>query len=52
MNLGELLEDEGQLGVQVVEGIGLVASSFQFFSCLGSVFAEEVGDFAMSFSRI
>jgi hypothetical protein len=31
-------------GVQVVEGVGLVASSFQFFSCLGSEFAEEVGD--------
>ena len=31
-------------GVQVVEGVGLVASSFQFFSCLGSVFADEVDD--------
>jgi len=28
----------------VVEGVGLVASSFQFFSCLGSVFAKEVGN--------
>ena len=27
-----------------VERVGLVASSFQFFSSLGSVFAEEVGD--------
>jgi len=32
-------------GVQVVEWVGLVPSSFQFFSCLGSVFAEEVGGF-------
>ena len=31
-------------GVQVVEGVGLVASSFQFFTRLGSVFAEEVDD--------
>ena len=29
---------------QVVEEVGLVASSFQFFSRLGSMFAEEVGD--------
>ena len=49
MNLGELLEDEGQLGVQVVEGIGLVASSFQFFTRLGSVFAEEVNNFLLIF---
>ena len=26
-------------GVQVVEGVGLVASGFQFFTRLGSVFA-------------
>ena len=45
MNLGELLEDEGQLGVQVVEGIGLVASGFQFFTRLAAVFAGEVGGF-------
>jgi len=32
-------------GVQVVERVGLVASSFQFFSCLAAVFAEEVGGF-------
>jgi len=31
-------------GVQVVEGVGLVASGFQFFSCLAAVFAEEVGN--------
>ena len=30
--------------VKVVEGVGLVASSFQFFSRLGSMFAEEFGD--------
>ena len=30
-------------GVQVVERVGLVASSFQFFTSLGAVFAEEVG---------
>ena len=34
-------------GVQVVEGVGLVASGFQFFTRLGSVFAEEVGDIAI-----
>ena len=32
-------------GVQVVEWVGLVAFSFQFCTRLGSVFAEEVGDF-------
>ena len=31
-------------GVQVVERVGLVASSFQFFTRLAAVFAEEVGD--------
>ena len=31
-------------GVQVVEGVGLVASGFQFFTRLAAVFAEEVGD--------
>ena len=30
-------------GVQVVERVGLVASGFQFFTRLASVFAEEVG---------
>jgi len=29
----------------VVEGVGLVASGFQFFTRLGAVFAEEVGGF-------
>ena len=38
---------EGRLGVQLVEGVGLVASGFQFFSRLGSVFAEEVDGFGM-----
>ena len=42
-NLGKPLGAEGRLGVQVVEGVGLVASGFQFFTRLGSVFAEEVG---------
>ncbi len=41
MNLGKLLEDEGRLVVQVVKGVGLVAFSFQFFTRLASVFAEE-----------
>ena len=36
-------------GVQVVEWVGLVASGFQFFSSLGSVFAEEFGDFSLTF---
>ena len=30
-------------GVQVVEWVGLVGGSFQFFTRLASVFAEEVG---------
>ena len=30
---------------QVVEGVGLVASGFQFFTRLAAVFSEEVGDF-------
>ena len=29
-NLGKPLGTEGRLGVQVVEGVGLVASDFQF----------------------
>ena len=33
--------------IEVVEGVNLVASSFQFFTRLGSVFAEEVGGFGM-----
>ena len=33
-------------GVQVVEWVGLVASGFQFCTCLAAVFAEEVGEFA------
>ena len=34
-------------GVQVVEGVGLVPFSFQFFTRLAAVFAEEVcGRFA------
>ncbi len=41
------VEAEGRVGVQVVEGVGLVASGFQFFSRLGSVFAEEVDGFGM-----
>ena len=34
-------------GVQVVERVGLVASSFQFLPRLAAVFAEEVGGFRM-----
>jgi hypothetical protein len=33
--------------VQVVEWVGLVASGFQFFSCLAAEFAEEVGGFGV-----
>jgi len=32
-------------GVQVVEGVGLVASSFQFFTRLAALFEKEVDDF-------
>ena len=32
----------------VVDSRKLLPFSFQFFSCLGSVFAEEVGDFGFS----
>ena len=34
-------------GVQVVEWVGLVGSSFQFFSRLAAVFAEESGGFGV-----
>ena len=33
-------------GAQVVDEVGLVASSFQFFTRFAAVFTEEVGDFA------
>ena len=33
-------------GVQVVEGVGLVASGFKIIG-LAAVFAEEVGDFGL-----
>ena len=39
-------------GVQVVEWVGLVASSFQFFTRLAAVFAEEVGEVGMLFGII
>ena len=35
------------VSVQVVERVGLVASSFQFFTRLAAVFAEEVGDYVI-----
>jgi hypothetical protein len=35
------------VSVQVVERVGLVASSFQFFTRLAAVFAEEGGDSRM-----
>ena len=38
------LEQQPQ-GVQVVEWVGLVASSFQFITPFAAVFAEEVGGF-------
>ena len=34
-------------GVQVVEWVGLVPFSFQFFTRLAAVFAEEVGGFGL-----
>ena len=40
-------EEQQPCGVQVVEWVDLVAFSFQFFSCLAAVFAEEVGGFGM-----
>jgi hypothetical protein len=45
------IEVEGRLGVQVVEGVGLVASGFQFFTCLAAVFAEEVGGLTATGAR-
>ena len=33
--------------IEVVEGVDLIASGFQFFTRLASVFAEEVGDFGL-----
>ena len=35
------------VSVQVVERVGLVASSFQFLTRLAAVFAEEVGGFLL-----
>jgi hypothetical protein len=35
--------------VQAVERVSLVASSFQFFTRLAAVFAEEVGSFGFIF---
>jgi len=35
----------------VVEGVGLVASGFQFFTCLAAVFAEEVGGLTATGAR-
>ena len=35
--------------IEVVEGVDLIASGFQFFTRLASVFAEEVGDFMFIF---
>ena len=44
---------EGRLGVQVVEGVGLVACGFQFFTRLAAVFAEEFdGFFFITFNGI
>ena len=40
-------EEQQPCGVQVVERVGLVASSFQFFTRLAAVFAEEVGGFGL-----
>ena len=45
--LGKPTKAKGWVGVQVVEGVGLVASGEIFFGRLGSVFAEEFGDFGM-----
>ena len=36
------------VSVQVVERVGLVASSFQFFTRLAAVFAEEVDGFGVT----
>jgi len=42
------IAEQQPCGVQVVEGVGLVASGFQFLLGLAAVFAEEVGDFGMA----
>ena len=42
-------EEQQPQGVQVVEWVGLVASSFQFCTRLAAVFAEEVGDLFVFF---
>jgi hypothetical protein len=39
-------------GVQVVERVGLVASSLQFFTRLAAVFAEEVGGFFIQSNKM
>jgi hypothetical protein len=38
-------EEQQPCGFQVVEGVGLVTSSFQLSTRLAAVFAEEVGGF-------
>ena len=43
--VGLTVAAEQPCGVQVVEWVGLVASSFQFPLGLAAVFAEEVGGF-------
>ena len=41
------ITEQQPCGVQVVEWVGLVAFSFQFFTRLAAVFAEEVGGFVV-----
>jgi|TARA_B100001964_G_scaffold181565_1_gene200789 hypothetical protein len=42
------IAEQQPCGVQVVEWVGLVAFSFQFFTRLAAVFAEEVCDFGIT----
>ena len=44
------IAEQQPCGVQVVEGIGLVGSGFQFFTRLAAVFAEEFDDFVKPIS--
>tara|TARA_B100001115_G_scaffold159419_1_gene133176 strand:- start:218 stop:391 length:174 start_codon:yes stop_codon:yes gene_type:complete len=45
------VEAERRIGVQVVEGVGSVASGSQFTPSLAAVFAEEFGGFAFGIHR-
>ena len=44
---GKIADEKEPVSVQVVEWVVSFPFSFQFFSCLAAVFAEEVGGFGL-----